>query len=61
MVIDFQATMTEADFKRPLLDAAEDKLVRDARGGMDLAVEGLRDSILSRLLRLFSGGGAVRS
>jgi hypothetical protein len=61
MVIDFQATMTEADFKRPLLEAAEDKLVRDARGGIDLAVEGLKDSLLSRLLRLFSGGGAVRS
>ena len=61
MVIDFQATMTEADFKRPLLDAAEDKLVRDARGGVDLAIEGLRDSMLSRLLRLFSGAGAVRS
>ena len=57
MVIDFRSTTTEADFKRPLLDAAEDRLARDARGGVDLAVEGLTDSLLSRLIRLFSGGG----
>jgi hypothetical protein len=55
MVIDFAATLTEADFKRPLLDAAEDRLVREARGDVDLAVEGLTDSLLSRLVRLFSG------
>jgi hypothetical protein len=61
MVIDFQATMTEADFKRPLLDAAEVELARDSRGGVDLAVEGLADSLMSRLLRLVSGGGAARS
>ena len=57
MVIDFQATMTEADFKRPLLDAAEARLAIEARGEVDLAVEGLRDSLLSRLVRLVSGGG----
>jgi hypothetical protein len=55
MVIDFRATLTEADFKRPLLDAAEERLVREVRGDVDLAVEGLRDSLLSRLVRLFSG------
>jgi hypothetical protein len=61
MLINFRSTMTEADFKRPLLDAAEDRLVRDARGDVDLAVEGLADSLLSRLIRLFSGGsGALR-
>lgn len=60
-MIDFQATMTEADFKRPLLDAAEERLARDARGDVDLDVEGLTDSLLSRLLRLVSGGGAARS
>ena len=54
MVIDFQATLTEADFKRPLLDAAEEQLVREARGDVDLAVEGLADSLLSRIVRLFS-------
>jgi hypothetical protein len=61
MVIDFQSTMTEADFTRPLLDAAEDRLARDARGDADLVVEGLRDSLLSRLFRLVSGGGGGRS
>jgi hypothetical protein len=57
MVTDFQSTMTEADFTRPLLDAAEDRLARDARGDADLVVEGLRDSLLSKLFRLVSGGG----
>jgi hypothetical protein len=61
MQVDFQSTMTEVDFKRPLLDAAEDLLVRQARGDVDLAVEGLTDSLLSRLIRLVSGGGAARS
>ena len=61
MQINFQATMTEADFKRPLLDAAEERLAREARGGVDLAVEGLTDSLLSRLMRLVSGGGRARS
>ena len=61
MVINFEATMTEADFKRPLLDAAEERLAREARGDVDLAVEGLADSLLSRLVRLVSGGGGARS
>jgi hypothetical protein len=61
MVIDFQATVTEADFKRPLLDAAEARLVREARGEVDLVVEGLADSLLSRLFRLVSGGAGARS
>ena len=61
MVIDFKSTMTEADFKRPLLDAAEERLAREACGDVDLAVEGLNDSLLSRLIRLVSGGGAARS
>jgi hypothetical protein len=55
---EFESTMTEADFKQPLLDAAEERLVREARGDVDLAVEGLADSLLSRLLRIFSGGRA---
>jgi hypothetical protein len=59
MVIDFQTTMTEADFKRPLLDAAEARLAIEARGEVDLAVEGLKDSLLSRLVRLVSGGRAL--
>ena len=59
MVIDFKATLTEADFKRPLLEAAEVELVRNARGDVDLAVEGLAHSLLSRLVGLFSGGGGA--
>jgi hypothetical protein len=55
MVIDFRATLTEADFKRPLLEAAEEQLVREARGDVDLVVPGLVDSLLSRLVRLFGG------
>jgi hypothetical protein len=61
MLVNFQATMTEADFRQPLLDAAEERLAREARGDMDLAVEGLTDSLFSRLIRLVSGGGAGRS
>jgi hypothetical protein len=59
MLIDFQSTMTEADFKRPLLDPAEAQLAAEARGAVDLAVEGLRDSLLSRLVRLVSGSGRL--
>jgi hypothetical protein len=58
MGVNFESTMTEADFKRPLLDAAEAQLAREARGGgVDLSVEGLADSLLSRLIRLVSGPG----
>jgi hypothetical protein len=57
MPIDFATTMTEADFPRPLLKAEEERLAREARGEADLTVEGLADSLLSRLLRLVSGGG----
>jgi hypothetical protein len=53
---EFESTMTEADFTRPLLDLAEERLAREARGDVDLAVEGLADSLLSRLLRALSGG-----
>ena len=54
--------MTEADFKRPLLDAAEARLAREVRGDVDLSVEGLADSLLSRLMRLFgSGNGTAKS
>ncbi len=59
MLANFQSTMTEADFRRPLLDAAEERLAREVRGDADLAVEGLNDSLLSRLIRLFSGGSAA--
>ena len=56
MAINFETTMTEADFKKPLLDATEERLAREARGGVDLNVEGLKDSLFSWLLRVVSGG-----
>ncbi len=57
MAIKFDATMTEADFKQPLLDATEERLAREARGAVDLEVEGLKDTLLSWLIRTMSGGG----
>ncbi|MEO8463837.1 MAG: hypothetical protein ABI640_00720 [Gammaproteobacteria bacterium] len=54
--MNFDTTMTDADFKKPLLDPTEERLAREARGGVDLHVEGLRDSVLSWLLRRVSGG-----
>jgi hypothetical protein len=56
MAINFETTMTEADFKKPLLDATEERLAREARGEVDLNVEGLKDSVFSWLLRVVSGG-----
>jgi hypothetical protein len=56
MAINFDTTMTEADFKKPLLDATEERLAREARGDVDLHVEGLKDSLVSWVLRMVSGG-----
>jgi hypothetical protein len=55
MNVSFEATMTEADFKRPLLEAAEDRLARDLRGEVDLKVDGLAQNLLGRIMSLFSG------
>ena len=55
MAIEFEKTMTEAEFRQPLLDAAEERLAREASGGKDLDVDGLTNSLLGRLLLLFSG------
>jgi hypothetical protein len=57
MAVKFDTTMTEADFTKPLLDATEERLAREARGEVDLHVEGLKDSLLSWLMRTVSGGG----
>lgn len=57
MVVRFESTMTEADFKRPLLDAAEERLAREVRGEADLTVDGLDQSFLWRMLSLFAGRG----
>ena len=55
MAINFESTMTEADFKRPLLDAAEERLAREVRGEVDLKVDGLASSLLGSLLLLITG------
>jgi hypothetical protein len=60
MAIQFDSTMTEADFTRPLLEPAEERLAREARGESDLNVEGLTDSFFSKLFRLVAGGGGGR-
>ena len=52
--MDFDDTMTEADFVRPLLDANEERYVR-ARREPDLAVDGLEASLVTRLLTLLQG------
>lgn len=57
MAIQFDATITEADFVRPLLEPAEERLAREALGESDLNVEGLTDSLFSKLFRLVAGGG----
>jgi hypothetical protein len=57
MAVKFDTPMTEADFTKPLLDATEERLAREARGEVDLHVEGLKDSLLSWLMRTVSGGG----
>jgi hypothetical protein len=57
MQINFESTMTEADFKKPLLDPAEDRVAREMCGGVDLKVDGLVDSLLGRVMLLFTGRG----
>jgi hypothetical protein len=52
--INFESTMTEADFKRPLLDASEERLARELNRDSDFRVDSLNGSLLGRLLNLFS-------
>lgn len=56
MTINFESTITEAEFDRPLLDANEEQLAREIQRDTDLAVDGLRRSLLSRLFTLFGVG-----
>lgn len=55
MTVNFESTMTEADFKRPLLDKNEEMLAREMRGEADFAVEGLQSTLFSRLIALLVG------
>jgi len=52
--MNFETTMTEADFQRPLLDANEEQMMRAMKPEPDLTVDGLTSSLLARLLALFS-------
>jgi hypothetical protein len=57
MNVSFESTMTEADFKRPLLDATEERLARELSREADLNVDGLNNSLLGWLLSLVTGRG----
>lgn len=54
MAINFESTMTEADFKRPLLDASEERLARELQRDSDFSVDSLNGSLLGRLLNFLS-------
>jgi hypothetical protein len=53
--MEFDDTLTEADFRRPLLEPSEERLLAMLRNEPDLAVDGLEHSLVSRLLTLFGG------
>jgi hypothetical protein len=53
--MNFEDTMTEIDFKRPLLDPTEERFIASLQPEPDLAVDGLDASWMSRLLSLFQG------
>jgi len=48
----FEDTVTEADFKRPILDPGEERVLAALREETDLAVDGLKASLVSRLVAL---------
>ena len=54
MLTNFENTMTEADFKRPLLDANEARLARELQRDADFRVDSLGGSLLGRLLNFLS-------
>lgn len=51
--MNFESTVTEADFKRPLIEPQELGFMRDTHGEPDLAVDGLSSSLFGWLARLF--------
>jgi hypothetical protein len=52
--MNFDSTVTEADFTRPLIDPQEASLMRDACGEPDLRVDGLSRSFVGWLTGLFA-------
>jgi hypothetical protein len=55
MTFNPDTTTPEFEFKRPLLDPNEARLARELQRDSDLRVDGLRNSLLGRLVGLFSG------
>ena len=55
MTFNPETTMTEFEFKRPLLDPNEERLARELQRDSDFRVDGLRNSLLGRLAGLFGG------
>ena len=55
MTFNPDTTMTEFEFKRPLLDPNEERLARELQRDSDFRVDGLRNSLLGRLAGLLSG------
>ncbi|HUO66135.1 MAG TPA: hypothetical protein VMV37_01280 [Gammaproteobacteria bacterium] len=53
MTFNPDTTSTTAEFKRPLLDPNEERLARELQRDSDLRVDGLRYSLLGRILSLF--------
>ena len=54
MAKNFESTMTERDFKGPLLDANEERLARELQRDADFRVDSLNGSLLGRLLNFLS-------
>jgi hypothetical protein len=48
-------TSTTSEFKRPLLEPSEERLARDLQRDSELRVDGLRYSLLGRILSFFGG------
>jgi hypothetical protein len=55
MTFNPEATTTEVQFKRPLLDPSEERLARELQRDSNFRVDGLRYSLLGRLLSLLTG------
>jgi hypothetical protein len=55
MTFNPEATITEVEFKRPLLDPSEERLARELQRDSNFRVDGLRYSLLGRLLSLLTG------
>lgn len=55
--MNFDETMTEMDFKRPLLEPNEERFAASIHPEPDLSVDGLAASFMSRLIGLFQGKG----